>query len=342
MHHAALDRPRPNDGDLDHQIVKRLRPEPGQHRHLRPGLDLEHADGVGPTDHFVGGRILGRDGRQAQVQAPMPAQQIETSANRTEHAQRQDIDLEQTDRIEVILVPLDDGALGHGGIFHRHQTVQRLLGNHETAGVLGQMPGEADQLPRQAQHPVQHRALWVKATFTQAFNGRRFIAPVTAAIGQGVDLVRRQAQGLGHIPHRTGRMVSADHRRQCGPGPTIALEHVLQDFFAAFMFEIDIDVRRLVSLFGQKALEQQRGAIRIDFGDAQGKTHRRVGGRTTTLTKNLLLAGKADDVVDCQEIAFIAQLRDQLQLLVDLLQHFAFRPFWPTPRDAFFGQMTQP
>ena len=36
MHHAALDRPWTDDGDLDHQIVERGRFQSRQHRHLRP------------------------------------------------------------------------------------------------------------------------------------------------------------------------------------------------------------------------------------------------------------------------------------------------------------------
>jgi hypothetical protein len=77
----------------------------------------------------------------------MAAQQVETAANRAEHAQGEDIHLEQADRVEIVLVPLDDGALGHRGVFHRHQMVQRLLGNHETAGMLGQVPGKPISCP---------------------------------------------------------------------------------------------------------------------------------------------------------------------------------------------------
>jgi hypothetical protein len=53
VHHAALDRPGPHDRHLDHQVVETPRLEPGQHRHLRPALDLEHADRVGAADHLV-------------------------------------------------------------------------------------------------------------------------------------------------------------------------------------------------------------------------------------------------------------------------------------------------
>ncbi|VVN48709.1 hypothetical protein PS647_06151 [Pseudomonas fluorescens] len=272
----------------------------------------------------------------------MTAQQVETATNRAEHAQGQDIHLEQPDRIEIVLVPLNDRAFGHRGVFHRHEVIQRLLGNDEAAGVLGQMPGEADQLLRQAQHPAQHRAFRVETAFTQALHGRRFITPVTTAIGQGIDLVWRQTQRLGHIAYRTGRMVSTDHGCQCRAGPTIALEHVLQDFFAAFVLEVHIDIRWLVALPGEKALKQHVHSLGVDLGDAQGETHRRVGRRASALAENLLAPGEGDDVLNGQEIAFITQLGDQPELLVDQPANLFACTVGPSLAHAALGQRPQP
>ncbi len=47
VHHVALDRPRPDDRDLDHQIVELCRLEARQHGHLGPTFDLEHAQRIG-------------------------------------------------------------------------------------------------------------------------------------------------------------------------------------------------------------------------------------------------------------------------------------------------------
>ena len=52
VHHAALDRAGPDDRHLDHQIIELHWLEPGQHRHLRPALDLEHPDRIGPVRHL--------------------------------------------------------------------------------------------------------------------------------------------------------------------------------------------------------------------------------------------------------------------------------------------------
>ena len=46
VNHAALDRTRPDDGDLDHEIVEAAWPQARQHRHLRPRFDLKHPDRI--------------------------------------------------------------------------------------------------------------------------------------------------------------------------------------------------------------------------------------------------------------------------------------------------------
>ena len=61
MNHPAGDRAGAHDADLDHQVVVVAGLEPGQHRHLRPALDLEDADGVpsGTSSRRSAGRRAG-------------------------------------------------------------------------------------------------------------------------------------------------------------------------------------------------------------------------------------------------------------------------------------------
>src|SRR5690606_9801567 len=68
MDHVALNRARPDDRDLDHEIVIAARPQARQHRHLRTRLDLEYADRIRAGDHAVDGRILGRNLRDRDRQ----------------------------------------------------------------------------------------------------------------------------------------------------------------------------------------------------------------------------------------------------------------------------------
>ena len=60
MDHAALYWAGANDGDLNHQVVKRTWLKAGQHTHLRAALDLKHADCISAADHVVGSRVFCR------------------------------------------------------------------------------------------------------------------------------------------------------------------------------------------------------------------------------------------------------------------------------------------
>ena len=53
MHHVALYRSRPDDCNLDNEIIKAGRSKSGQHSHLRSRFDLEYTDGIGAADHVV-------------------------------------------------------------------------------------------------------------------------------------------------------------------------------------------------------------------------------------------------------------------------------------------------
>ena len=152
MHHAALDRPRPHDGHLYHQVVILARPQPGQHAHLRARLDLEHADGVGVADHVVGRIVAWWDVLQPQRRAATLAGQLQRAAQRRQHAQRQHVDLQQLERVQVVLVPLHHAAVGHGGVLDRHQARELAARDHEAARVLRQVARKAHQRLRQPGH----------------------------------------------------------------------------------------------------------------------------------------------------------------------------------------------
>ena len=158
MHHPAGDRAGPHDAHLDHQVVVVARPEPRQHRHLRAALDLEDADRIRAADHVVGVRIVGRYPVERQLPAVVPVDQIEADVELRERAEAQQVDLEQAEILQVVLVPLDHRAAGHRRVLDRHQVVDRLVAEQETARMDGQVPGEVLDLRDQpAQVRVRRR-----------------------------------------------------------------------------------------------------------------------------------------------------------------------------------------
>ena len=107
------------------------------------------------------------------------------------------------------------------------------------------------------------------------------------------------------------------------------------------MFEIDVDVGRFVALFGNKSLDQRLHARRVDLGYAQTKTHGGICGRAPALAKNAFRARKTHDVVNRQEIRFVTELRDELQLVLDELHDLLRHTAGPALAHTLTGQLSQ-
>ena len=136
MHHVALDRPGAHDRDLDDEIVELARLEARQHRHLGAAFDLKDADRIGAAQHLVNARVFGRD-RVERVRATvMLLDQRKALADAGQHAEREDVDLENVQGVEIVLVPFDEGAVRHRRVFDRHELRQGPAGDHKAANML--------------------------------------------------------------------------------------------------------------------------------------------------------------------------------------------------------------
>ncbi len=341
MDHIALDRARAYDRHLDHQVIEFGGLDPRQHRHLRARFDLEHAHGVGQADHVVGVHVLGRDRGQLEIAAAMPAHQRQRLADAGQHAQRQAVDLEQPHRLQVVLVPLDDGAVGHRRVLHRHHGGQRRIGNDEAADMLGKMARMITQHLGDRQHARYQRILQIETGFLQALLHRRIAIAPAIAVGQQRDLVRRQAERLGHVAHRALAAIADHGGGQRRARAAVLVVDVLQHFLAALVLEVHVDVRRFVACLGQEARDQQAVLGRIHRGDAQRVAHRRIGRGTAALAEDLARFRETHDVVHGEEERLVLQLGDQRQLLLDIGHHLVRHAFGPACPHAGFGEFTQ-
>src|SRR3546814_17536782 len=96
------------------------------------------------------------------------------------------------------------------------------------------------------------------------------------------------AQGLAGVAQHAFGPVGDDHGRKGGPVAPVFVVDVLNDLFAALMFEIHVDVGRLAALFADEKLEKTVAAGWIHFRDAKAVADGRVGGRDSTLAKDEL------------------------------------------------------
>ena len=134
--HIPLNGAGPNDRHLYNQIVELARLHPRQEIHLRAAFHLKHSQTVGAAEHIIGARVFGGQGGKAVARVVMRLQQIKGLADTGQHSQRQNIDLEDAQCVDIVLVPADHGAIFHRCVLNRHQRIKPPFGDDEAADML--------------------------------------------------------------------------------------------------------------------------------------------------------------------------------------------------------------
>ncbi|MNC97577.1 hypothetical protein D3C83_152760 [compost metagenome] len=75
----------------------------------------------------------------------MAVHKLQRAPDHRQHTECQHVHLQQPEGVQVILVPLNDAAARHGGIFDRHELRQWPTRYHEPADVLRQVARESNQ-----------------------------------------------------------------------------------------------------------------------------------------------------------------------------------------------------
>ncbi len=330
VHGATLDRAGADQGDLDREVVVGPGLQAGQRADLGPALDLEHSDRVGPAQHVVDrGLLLGHRGEVpllTQVLGDDPHRVVE----RPEHAEAQQVELDQPHPLAGVLVPLQDRAVVHAPALDGAHLADGPLGEDHAAGVDAEVTGTAEQLLRQRDDLRGHvgRVLG------------RDRAPRIDLLGPRILLAGRVAQRLGRIAYGRTWPVGDDVGDLRGVVPAVGLVDPLDDLLAPVGVEVDVDVGLLLACRGEEPLERQVVEDRVDRRDAQGVAERGVGRGAPALAQDLAPPGLLDDVADDQEVAREVLLLDDLELAVDALARLV-GVVGVSLADALLGQLTQ-
>jgi hypothetical protein len=192
---------------------------------------------------------------------------------RRHHAESQQIHLDDAQVGAVFLVPLHNHAARHAGGFERHHLVQTTLADHHASGVLSQVARQVLQRHHQFQELADARMVEVEPGFAERLLGLLgMIMPTPARnqFGERVECADFEAQHLAGLPGGHASAVGYDVGRHGGAQLSIARVDVLDHALALLAArQIKIDIRPLAALFGEKALEQQVHADRVNRGDAQ-------------------------------------------------------------------------
>ena len=208
MHHLALNRSRPHDRHFDDEVVEIARPEARQHGHLGARFDLKDADGVGAANHVVHRAVLARHRREIELArhprraAPRVGRcvpnvdQSERPAYRAQHAEPEHVHFEQSQRVEIVLVPLDDGALRHRRVLDGHELIQAAARDHETAHVLREMAREPQDLRRERHQAPRSGVARIEPRGADALGIDALTVPPLHAAREPVDFLEAVAKAL--------------------------------------------------------------------------------------------------------------------------------------------------
>ena len=176
------------------------------------------------------------------------------------------------------------------------------------------MPGECDDAP-------DDRIVRIEAGFANAIAMDGSAVPPCEYTGQPIELGEIESERATDIPHRAFRTVSDQCRRKCCAIAAVFPVDILHHVFASLVLEIDIDVRRLVALLADEALEQHLHARRVDFGDVERVANSRIGRRSASLAQDVFRARERDDVLHRQEIGLVPEFGNERQLVLDERTH---------------------
>ena len=235
--------------------------------------------------------------------------QVEAVVQGGQHAQAEQVELDQARVGAVVLVPLQHGTPRHPRPLHRAHLPHRPVADHHAARVDA-------EVPRQPLHPrgqLRHR---VGRAGRQRFGVRG--RPRSDLADPGVRLRGREPECAAGVPQRHPRPVRDHVGDLGGPVPPVLAVDVLDDLLAAAVLDVQVDVRRPVPAVGKEPLEQQVVRDRVDVGDAEREADRRVRRRPAALAQDVVVLAELDDVVHDQEVASERQPLDHVELPGDL------------------------
>lgn len=222
------------------------------------GLGGGHPGGPGrrAAQHVVDGGVGQVELGQVDVDVFVVADQVDGVVDRREHAQAEQVELDQADGGAVVLVPLQDGAVGHAGPFDGDDLADGSVGDDHAAGVDAQVSWRVLELAGQFQHQGWDVGL--------RLCGKG--CPAVQVCGPGVLLAGGVPQCLGRVADGRAGPVGDDVGDQGGVPAAVAGVDVLDGFFAVVGLDVHV-FTGLAPRLDQPQPPFNPGGLRARFGE---------------------------------------------------------------------------
>src|SRR5271154_28035 len=148
------------------------------------------------------------------------------------------------------------------------------------------MAWKADQLLRHFERETERRIGGIKPyrAHTILADRRCLLAP-GGPVESGDDVVR-EAEDLSRFADRRTHAIGDHSGGEARALATIVIIDILDHLLAPLVLEVDVDVRRLVALGRDEALEQKIEVRRIDLSDPEAIADCGIGCRAAALTED--------------------------------------------------------
>ena len=272
MHHATRDGSRANNTHLDHKVVEAAGFEAWKHGHLRPALDLKDSNRIAGAHHLEELGIVRRNRSHGNVQISMRFEQPECVVQMGEGTESQKIHLEEIHVLYIVLVPLNNGSIRHGGILNWYYGRHRLATQEKSPGMNREMSGEVDDFLGEGDEMRVDAVAGIQSSLPDI---RGEIPSVAGKeLGHPIELSGRHTQGLAHVPYGGFHAVAHKISHHSCPIPAVFPVYMLDHLLAPAVLDIQVDIGRLGSLTGEESLEEKLHAYGIDGRYAETVTHR--------------------------------------------------------------------
>ena len=340
--HVGLHRARAEQRDVDDQVLPPSRLELLEQLALAGRLDLEAAEGVGGPDQLEGRLVVGGDLVEVDLQGFGPGDLVQGMAHRREHPDPEDVELQVSEDLDVVLVGLDHPVALERAL-QRHPVHQVVVRQHDAGGVEREVPGEALQPLGHPEQQLELPGVQVRAgELGEDLDGLADVLgpDVGEGLGHRVHLDLGIPQGLAHLADGRAGPIRVDHGHTGAPVLAVPRQDHVVDVLAPGRFDVDVDVGELVAERVQEPLEHEVVADGVDIGDAGEVADQRPGGRAPAGAADPHGLDVRDDVGDRQEVGRVSHPLDQreleVQAVLDLMRRLHRPPIHPSP--APFGQ----
>ena len=180
--------------------------------------------------------------------------QLEALADAGEHAEAEHIDLQQPERVDIVLVPFDEGAVLHGGVADGHD-----LGQAARASARSRRHAARDGAGSRSARCVSSStresrgSIGIEAGLADMLLGSSEFAQCPRRCVASAPTFLGQADHLADFADRRAAAIGDDGGGDAGAVAAVAVVDILDHLLAPLMLEIDVDVGRFVPLRARRS-----------------------------------------------------------------------------------------